>query len=232
MAMDGSTGQIGRILRKFPQIDAVICGHSHRICRGENVNRSLVVQPGSHGEAAVLLKLHFSDHDRSLQYVTSRILRPGTDEDPGIAGIREMARRQTAKDFSRELGYFDSMERFGGKAVKLLRQISGCEAAVLTLDNGGYSGNFTEEKLFFAMPYRNRFHMVKMSRTDFQKLVLQLKRGKLKYFVDIAANAPEVINAAISDHVLKKIFDPEKMQLRSVTVFDRERLAVELEKSR
>ncbi len=60
------------MLKKFPEIDLVIGGHSHQQESGRKIAGAYYVQPGAHCESIIEVKADFDKNTRKLKRITSR----------------------------------------------------------------------------------------------------------------------------------------------------------------
>ncbi len=229
IALQGSFGMIYRILQEVPEIDAVISCHSHREHPGEIISGRIVAQPGAYGSSAVLLKLHFSA-EKKVEFVTSSLLRPAESPDLEVMRIyREAQKMLRGGNFRKN---FSDLSDFGSAAARALRTGCRTDAAVCRFAKKYFRREVDGETLFRMLPYGNRMAVVKVGITALQEFVRRCSNEKYECFADIAPGADGMVTAAVPDYLLWN--DPEWKNLdrRIISLFERETIVENLDKSR
>ncbi len=188
-----------RILRDFPEIDAVAGAHSHREMPGGIMKRVLFCQPGARAGSAVLLTLHFSA-EKQLRFITSRLLRPSETADAAVMEIAGKAEEAAKAAGNVILGKFSDAEKFGRSAAEAVRRISGTDAAIVGFDPAYFHPELTLNRIYELFPYGNRIAVVEVNGNTAAAL-RNLRRGKIRYF-GAGDFSKERLRLAVSDYML------------------------------
>ncbi len=229
IALQGSFGMVYQILQEFPEIDAAICCHSHREHPGEVIADRLVAQPGAHGKSAVLLKLTFSAEKR-LSRVTSSLLRPAPEADAAIMAVSHRMENSLPAEKYRET--FDSPEKFAIRAASALRIGCGTDAAVCGFTKKYFSRQMSDAALYRLLPFGNRMMIVNADAAELQKFVRRHNNEKYACFADIVPGRRGMLKIAVPDHLLWKDSQWRNLSRQFTSLFERETILQNLEKSR
>ena len=230
IALRGSYGEIYRLLQAFPEIDAVISGHSHREHYGDQISGRVVAQAASHGRSAVLLTLHFGD-DEVLEYTTSRLLFPDGARDKTLVQIARRAERAVYKRAEKYYGDFPDAGYFGNIAAGVLRQAVGADAALVSFNEKYFRCRMTGRSLFDLFPFGNRLVTVTMDAAELRRWGVRYEAPPRRCFVSIA---PEIsgsrVKVVMSDFLCTRIPELKNAEVEVLPVFERETIAGQLEK--
>ena len=211
---------ISRILKAAPEIDAVAGAHSHRELPGGIIRNVLTVQPGSHGQSAVVMKLNFDRHRKKLKYIRSFIVRAGERSDPAVEAL---CRRWQNKVSSGEIPgkiNFSSAGEFGEFAAGVIRQKAGTQMAIVAFDPQKFDGTVDSRKLFDLFPYGNRIATVEVDQKTVKKLLRRRKRSE-KFFVSGTLTGQKV-TLAVSDYLLLREKILQEFPGRISSLFERQ----------
>lgn len=171
-------------VRRFPQIDLVIAGHTHQACPGMLFGRTYAVQPGARGSSAAEITVSVDDRTRRITKIDSRLLMPDfLHPDPALTGIRKkygsLLRPLAYRTVVRSPKSFQELPAIGAAA---LAQAGKTQAALFSCtapENTPVRGDFLT--LYKLLPYRNQLCTVELSRDELKALMTECFRYAGKY---------------------------------------------------
>ena len=173
-----SQGAMSRILRKFPEIDLVIGGHTHQENPGQKIGNCYFIQPGSYGSCVGAVT--FCGRE-----ITSRLLLPLPAEphpelDELIRQVTENENRMGAERVTVELS----------PAERIRKQFQ-ADAAIVTYIPP-LKPQMTRRELFGAFPYDDRYTTRFFTRVAFQKFCKVQRKNQKRWqmSLDIAGELP------------------------------------------
>lgn len=179
-----SVGGLGTFLRRFPEIDLVVGGHSHQEHPGERAGHVHFVQTGRFAEAAGRIRITLDDRTRRILRIDSELLRPGTAPDPEVAAAQRPFRAgfdrcasEIVADFPEPLKFPAAPgwdHPFSRLAAEAYRRATGADAAFFAMrrPHTGPLRQLDRAELFRLLPYESRLCTV---RLDHEQLRLFLK---------------------------------------------------------
>ena len=163
-----SSMPLGRFLHRCPEIDVVICGHSHKEIAGQRSGRVLIVQPGANAASAVLLTVRRSEN--KTLHIESRLLRPQAEADAELAAIFSKALHSRQAALNKLVLNVASQNSFADTLLKNIRQTMKSDCAAIDLPEL-LPGNYTLEHFLKIFPYRNCMAVITVSRTEYLKFI-------------------------------------------------------------
>ena len=112
-----SIGSMGNFLRRFPEIDLVVGGHSHQEHPGERAGHVHFVQTGRFAEAAGRIRITLDDRTRRILRIDSELLRPGTLPDPEVAAAQRPFRSSFDRYASEQVITFPEPVEFPAEII-------------------------------------------------------------------------------------------------------------------
>lgn len=225
----GNFGLFNRLLRDVPEIDAVIGAHSHKSVPGRRIRGKLAVQPDSHSESAVLLRMTF-DREKKLKFIRSELLRPADERDEAVMALKNSAEAQSMARGSELLGKVESMEKFGTFAARSIRQAVGADVAFFRCEGADFTGELTRKKLYEKLPFGNRIVKVAIDREALMRFIKKRRRKNKKFFISGSPDKERVI-LAVSDFFWLKESDLHHWKSCVSGKFERDVIIEALEKA-
>ena len=177
---------IARVIRNFPEIDAVVAAHSHRTDPGSRVGNCYVVQPGAYALSGAVLGITYDDRDGKVRSIRSRLIPPEPEHpDPGLSAL---ARRSGA--YWQELGKKRicrpgelSAAHFPALAAEALTRAGGTPGAVFVcrMPEGGNVPPDSLAALHRLLPFRNVLCTVELDRSELRELMEELSRNAARF---------------------------------------------------
>lgn len=169
----------GRVLYRRPEIDLVICGHTHKEIAGMRRGRSFFVQPGPFAQSAVLITLC----KNSLRgvFIWSRLLRPGKYADKTVSAIFKRAYADKRTELNAGFLPAMPMKDFAEKVLAALKKSAGTDCAVIDLPE------FPEKPLSYReflklFPYRNQLLVVNCTAGEYAAFCRERPPARRKRF--------------------------------------------------
>lgn len=171
-------GPLSRIMRKFPEIDLVIGGHSHEEHPGKRVGKSYFIQAGKHAQCAGGATL-------TKENITSKLLRPAAFVQP--PELAELVKNTL--HISRLLGA-QTIE-LKHTPAETLRQELKTAAAILTY-RPPFKHRLTRQEYFDMLPYENTYVIRFFTPAAFRKFCKQQEKEQKRWGMklDIAGKLP------------------------------------------
>ena len=217
-------GTAQNILRRYPEIDIVLGGHSHQEIPGRRIGRrTLFVQPGAHGRAAGVVDITTDDATGRMTGVTSRLIRGDlATPDPELAALdkrlhlecRGIRYRRLGDHLPPRPGEYGS--RLGRAAAEALRNAGGADAAVLWLgidDREREKRGFTFGDLYRLLPHRNELCVLDVTREELTEFVIEHDRlVRKRDYPQLLFSAGITVRRA-GDGSVTRVDAPEKLTL-------------------
>lgn len=170
-------GPLSRLLRRFPEIDLVIGGHSHEEHPGKRVGRSYFIQPGKYARAvgAVTLK----------NGVVSQLLRP--EKSPLPPELETLV--QNTLQINRMLGRQIISLKYS--PAEALRRKMNTHAAIVTY-RPPFKHKMTRQEHFNMLPYENTYVTRFFTPVEFQKFCKKQQKEQQRWGMklDVAGKMP------------------------------------------
>lgn len=173
----------GRILYRRPEIDLVICGHTHKEIAGLRRGRILFVQPGAFAESAVLVTIQ-KKSGKTL-FIRSRLLRPERVQDKQIRAIFNQAQKHYSAALDRNAVKISG--DFADRSLAALKKFSGADCAVLDLPELPQK-MLSYRDFLNLFPYRNQLLTIECTLKEYQDFCRERVPARRKRF---ASAAPE-----------------------------------------
>ncbi len=171
-------GSLAELLHRYPEIDLVIGGHTHKETDGQKMGRAWFVQPGKYGEALAVITAEFDDSTRQLVRIRSRLVRPRPDLAPAVfppeleKAIKDAG--QKAKErvkINRPFADCDSL------IAGAMLAASGAECAIYSRSERHVflpaRDTISQRDIFRLMPYENRICTVRLTPDELRKIAGQ-----------------------------------------------------------
>ena len=169
----------GQVLYQHPEIDLMICGHTHKEIAGMRRGRVLIVQPGNFAGSAILVSMRKNPGKPLL--IQSRLLRPGKDVDRTVSGIRRRAYAAAHPVLNAPLNAPGSSREFAAKLLEKLRQLAGTDCAAVDLPVL-MPGEMTVKDFLRIFPYRNMLTVVECTPEEYRKFCRERVPAKRERF--------------------------------------------------
>ncbi|MGN1367062.1 MAG: bifunctional metallophosphatase/5'-nucleotidase, partial [Victivallis vadensis] len=169
-----SIGSMGNFLRRFPEIDLVVGGHSHQEHPGERAGHVHFVQTGRFAEAAGRIRITLDDRTRRILRIDSELLRPGTLPDPEVAAAQRPFRSGFDRYASEQVITFPEPVEFPAEiiwnhpfsrlAADAYRSATGAEAAFFAMyrPQSEPFRRLDRAGLFQLLPYESRLCAIRL----------------------------------------------------------------------
>ena len=218
--------EVKTLAYRFPQIDLILGGHTHREFAGKKVGNTWYVQGGKHGEflakvvASIDIKKHRVLNIRSQLLASSRQPRNPIDS-PAIQNWVKQARLFADKRIcyiDREVsssgtpGYDCHMSEIICRAISWATEAPIVFHGVLSNSSWSKDSYLTEEVLFDTIPYENGIGMALLTLNDLKEIINeQLKFKGTRSFNGIYGASVEINTI---DHSVNRINFPHQPFLK------------------
>ncbi len=179
---------LGRVLRQYPEIRLVICGHSHKEIAGQRNGKTLIVQPGAYAASAAVVTMKKLPNKEL--FISSRLIRPQKSADKEISSLHSALKKQHEAHLSETVLEFNSSTKLAEQYLKLLCRTSGADRAVLDLPDLP-PGRYTRNELLKRFPYRNMLVKVQVSPKKFADFFREKAPSGRKRFITPATGDKE-----------------------------------------
>lgn len=179
---------LGRLLRQYPEIKLVICGHSHKEIAGQRSGKTLIVQPGAHGTSAAVVTLKKIRNGEL--FISSKLIRPRDTADKKIVSLHTALLKRYAPRLSETVLSFSSSKELIERYLNLLCSKARADRAVLDLPDLP-PGTYTRGALLKRFPYRNMLVKVQISPAEFAAFAKEKAPAGRKRFITPAAENKE-----------------------------------------
>ena len=179
---------LGKILRQYPEIKLVICGHSHKEIPGQRAGKALIVQPGAYAASAAVVTLKRLKSGEL--FIASKLIRPRDTADPQIAALQTELFERHEKSLSQTVLSFSSQSELQQHCLKRLCDIAQADRAVLDLPDLP-PGTYTRNELLKRLPYRNMLLKTELTKTDFAAFAKEKAPAGRKRFITPAPENKE-----------------------------------------
>lgn len=197
----------GRILYRRPEIDLVICGHTHKEIAGLRRGKTFFVQPGAFAESAALITLQKKSGE--TLFIRSRLLRPGTVQDKQIKAIFNQAQKQYSAVLERDMMKISG--NFAERCLTALKKFSGADCAVIDLPE------LPQKMLSFRdflnyFPYRNQLVTIECTEKEYQEFCRERVPARRKRFASAMPKGKENLVLVLNTFQLSrsKVFTAAK----------------------
>jgi 2',3'-cyclic-nucleotide 2'-phosphodiesterase (5'-nucleotidase family) len=190
--------EIAPIVERFPEIDLILGGHTHRTRPGMRLGvKTWYVQAGMHGSHMAEIKATLDVENHEVVDITSRLVPAAPDVPPDPDAVRAVATWQArVTEFSRQrVGTLENAVPAAGRpgencaTSELLCQAiaaaTGAQAVLHgKLTNAGLRpGAVTEQDLFFLVPFENSLATAMLTRAELAEAIEEqwTTRNSLSY---------------------------------------------------
>ncbi len=204
--------EVAALAYRFPEIDLILGGHTHRAMAGRHISHSWYLQPGAHGEYVGVAELTINLDEHRVANVDTRLVRPvlNTPPDPQVQEqladlLTETARQETTllhSPLSREV----SAKGRPGVSCPLseliciaLAEATGAEVALHgTLSDLGLPAGkpITGAELFTVIPYENTAITAEVTAEELAQIITEQWSTRKVYTYCGIWNADAVVDAA------------------------------------
>ena len=200
-------GSVYSMCRRFPGIDVILGGHSHKEVRGKKIRKSYFVQAGAHGACVARIKIKVDDKTDKVLRIESGIFYPDfRKNDPAVESLCKKWREEeklkenvlvaaTGKLYRLPVKK-DKFSRLGELGAGALLKATGADAALFSLreaknqmfQHKNSLGKFiiNERILFEMFPFTNRICLIEVEKADLPELEMSIReyarKQKRKYF--------------------------------------------------
>ena len=218
----------GMVLYRHPEIDLIICGHTHKEIAGLRKGRCLIVQPGAFASSAILVTLQ--KNPRNPVLIRSRLLRPGTGYDRQISSLYFRESRRMAEQLATPVTADPRRDSLPEQIMEAMKKSAAAEAAVLELPE------LPAEKLHYRkfltlFPYRNNLAVIETTPAEYLKLRKERSsRLRRRYFTP-PPEGKSAFNLVLNTFILSrsKVFPPER-KFRILPVIERDLILKEFQR--
>ena len=188
--------EVARIAERFPEIDIILGGHTHRTFEGRKVgNRAWYLQPSPYGKSLGVAEIRFKKG--KLEQVSSHLLSTEDDsliDDPALAkalqpfwGVEEKElRRDTGIILKREIssaGRAGSGCQTSSLLCQAMAKATGAEIALHNKLNeySLFPGKITPVNLFRLVPYENTIVTAEVTLPELEEILAEQNRFRKNY---------------------------------------------------
>jgi len=223
-------GALGQILRDFPEIDVMICAHSHRENPGMRASSALAVQPGAYGSSAALIEIEFDSRGRKR--ATSRLLRPAKEGDREVTAVWKKSAKAAEEKLSEKVCELSSAAEFKKFCASKIKEKCSADAVLLDIREPHKYGMITVRDIMKAMPYSNRICLVETDAAALKAMAEKRSGGRTKRYILFPDNKEErKIILAVNDYILRSSPDLQKYKNSAVpTPFYEREIILDMEK--
>lgn len=210
----------GRVLYQHPEIDLMICSHTHREIPGMRRGKVLIVQPGQFAASAVLAEMR-KDPGKPL-LIRSRLLRPGKIADKTVAAIGRKAYQTAAAELKTPLFEVGAMPDLADRVLAGLKQISGADCAVVDLPELP-EGMISKRDFLRRFPYRNKLAVIECSPEEYVRFCREKVPGRRKRFASAVPAGKKRFTMVLNTFQLSrsKVF-PADREFRLLALIERD----------
>ncbi len=181
----------GAFLRKYPQIDLVLGGHSHQVAAGKQVASSWYVQAPARSGGAAVAELVYDKEKRRIVSLKSRIAyaagaEPDAETDAMLAPLREQSRRHGTRRIAclpfpleplKRSGTDNRLSRIFGRAM--IREAGAQIALHGTLSSyRSRPGILYASQVYLLAPYENQLCTMEISPAECRAIIEEQYAGK------------------------------------------------------
>ena len=188
-----SGGSLFDMLKKFPEIDLVIGGHSHKLERGRKIAGAYYVQPGAYCEGVIQVKVDFDDRTRKIRRITSdyHLLakyensRAFTEKLSVDRGFYRAAYRRIPHDLPYKFTNIRQVQKY--LIEKYIPQKVKADAYLFFIDESNYKwrGSLNKYLLFRMFPFENNVVTLDVNAAEYGKIVDECRKYSQKYKVEM-----------------------------------------------
>lgn len=200
-------GSVYSMCRRFPGIDVILGGHSHKEVRGKKIRKSYFVQAGALGSCVARIKIKVDDKTDKVLRIESGIFYPDQlKTDPAVKLLcqkwseMEKLKGKTPVTATEKLYRLpvkkDKFSRLGELGAGALLKTTGADAALFSLREvkkqmfqyKNSQGKFivNERILFGLFPFTNRICLIEVEKEDLTELEMSIReytrKQKRRYF--------------------------------------------------
>ena len=188
--------EVARIAERFPEIDVILGGHTHRLFEGRKVGlHAWYLQPGAYGENLGVAEIRFKEG--RLEQITSHVVSAADDSVPDDRELVETLRpywEMERKELRRDAGIILKSEiSSAGRAgegcqtstllCRALAEAGGAEVALHNKLNeySLFKGKVTPLHLFRLAPYENTIVTAEVTLSELEEILAEQNRYRKNY---------------------------------------------------
>lgn len=158
----------GQIMFDRPEIDVMLCAHTHKEIPGTRSGRCFVVQPGAFAASAVLLTIN--KQIKNSLHITGSLLRGSSGSvDRECRDMAGETRKSLRNRLQKNQFAFTSFNDFARELLKKFCLAAGSDAAVVDLPEIK-PGNYSLQTALQLFPYRNQLLLITVTRAEYAAL--------------------------------------------------------------
>ncbi|MBR2509894.1 MAG: bifunctional metallophosphatase/5'-nucleotidase [Lentisphaeria bacterium] len=191
-------GSLFSLLKKFPEIDLVIGGHSHQLEIGRKIAGAYYVQPGMLAQGVSEIRVKFNDRSRKIERITS-FYHNAADFEPSAKMKKLLSmQRKIMKDAYRTIP--DALpENVKSKTaaqsyltLKCAAETAPADAHLFFIEKAevNWNGRLNKYLIHRFFPYENALVTIPVSSQEYQIMLNEVRRYSDKYKVKFIAKAP------------------------------------------
>ena len=183
-----------RVPAGFPEIGAIVGGHSHTTLAAPLVvGQTVIAQAGDYGRYLGRLDLDIDDDTGALTAHAGRLIACTDDvpPDPTIAGTLELVREEADRLLDVRLGtaaadlphYFDRPSPCAARVAEALREVCQADLAIFFsgfVHHGLRAGPITRRDLYRALPGSAHVTAAQVSGAQIRRMVERMLRSKYR----------------------------------------------------
>lgn len=188
-----SGGSLYTMLKKFPEIDIVIGGHTHQVEVGKKIAGSYYVQPGAYGDGISRIKVEFNDRTRRVERITSAYLK-AENKPPASSMSAVLSReRRMNNEGNRSIKHNIPRNMHNIKDVQtmlLFDALNGYinyDACIFFIDESKmrWYGKLSKYMIYRMFPYENKLVTVPVTGQEFRRILEDCRKYAQKYNVKL-----------------------------------------------
>ena len=174
----------GKVLYRRPEIDLMICSHTHQEIAGLRRGRTMIVQPGAFAASAILVTLRKTAKNKL--HIRSQLLRPQKEPDRQISSLYFRESRRLSPQLSAVALPAGERSASAGKILEEMKQISRADAGIIELPELP-AKELSLRDFLYRFPYRNQLAVIEVSPDEYRKLQQEPKNSFRRRY---STNAP------------------------------------------
>lgn len=187
---DGKTFSLATLASKYPQIDLILCGHSHQTEPGKRLySGAWLVQAPAEGKSAARIDIELKPGERTVDSISSRLfdITEESPRDTELQKLFEPIQKQENALAPQEIARIDfdlkpmrnskTRCRLAEELCEAMRESTGADAAFSTTISNytKQAGSINERNLFDLIPYRNLVITKKITTEQLRTIIHELE---------------------------------------------------------
>ena len=210
----------GKVLYRRPEIDLMICGHTHQEIAGLRRGRTMIVQPGAFAASAILVTLRKAAKNKL--HIQSKLLRPQKEPDRKISSLYFRESRRLSPQLSAVALPAGERSASAHKILEEMKRISQADAGIIELPELPEKAISMREFLR-RFPYRNYLAVIEVNQDEYRELRKEPKNSFRRRYSTNAPADKERFTVVLNTFILSrsKVL-PRERQFRILPAIERE----------